>query len=172
MANEPGQAWAERRVIIALAGSVAQRRAHQPSPAGWKRMLSSEQATCFHEAGHAVAAYALGWHAYLMTIDPPPLVVETGASVSAYCSTGTKPECPGGAKPTGVMNSDRRTAAMFCLVMGGNWKGALRCLRTLRATAADLVERNWESVKFLAYELEHCRQLDQAQIANILKDRG
>lgn len=169
MSNEPGRAWAEKRVIIALAGSIAQRRAHQGSAAGWKRMLSPEQSTCFHEAGHAVVAHALGWHAYELTLEPDPaLTVETGASVSAYCSTGTKPECPGGAKTTGVMNSDRRTAAMFCVVIGGDWKGALRCLRALRATAAELVERNWLSIGYLAFELERCRTLNQDRIAVIL----
>jgi len=52
--------------------------------------------------------------------------------------------------------------------MGGSWKGALGCLRTLRAAAAELVERHWEDLKFLAYDLETRRLLDQRRIAQLL----
>jgi hypothetical protein len=114
-------------------------------------------------------AHALGWYCYELTLDPDPaLKVETGAQVLAYCSTGAKPQSPASGELRGVLDSDRHTAATICVVMAGDWRGALGRLRVLRAATRDLIERNWESIRFLAYELEFCRRLDQDQIENIL----
>ena len=158
----------ERRVIVSLAGSIGERRTVEPDSLGWRRVVSRAQSTCIHEAAHAVVARALGWHVYELNLDPDPsLRDQTGAPVMAYASTGRKPE-RSKAPPDGVINSDRRTAALLCFARAGDWKGAVRLIHEFRAAAADLIERNWLMVTCLASELEFHRRLDQGHIARIL----
>lgn len=154
--------------MISLAGRIAERMALQPDDQGWRRMRSPEQATCFHEAGHITVGVAVGWHPYELNLDPESLKVETGAPVLAYASIGRSPDPPKRQGSYGVMNSDRRTSAQFCLLMSGSWKGALKQLRTLKAATRDLVEQNWSTIRHLAYELERSRRLDQNQIAELI----
>lgn len=166
--DTPTWTRAERQVIISLAGRIAERRALQPDGQGWRRMLSHKQLESFHEAGHAAVAHALGWHCYEINLDPDPeLTTASGAPILAYASTGPKPE-RSNSKKSEILQSDERTAALFCLTMAGNWKHALRHLHVLRATAKDLVERNWNGVRSLASELELRRRIYQDRIASIL----
>lgn len=168
--NTPSLSWGEENVIISLAGRIAEHRALRPNAQGWRPLLSREQLTCFHESGHAAVAHALGWHSYEVTIDvDPTLKAENGGTILGYASIGVKPQQAANAKITGTINTDCRKAATFCLLMGGNWKGALRHVHAFRAAARDLVERNWAGITFLAWELEFRRRIGQERIASVLE---
>lgn len=163
--------WAARRIMIALAGRIGERRALRGSEPGWVRVLTPQQLICHHEAAHGVVAVLLGWHVYELNLHPDPaLKVETGAPVLAFCSTGTKAERP--VCNDCVWNSDGRTVALFSLLAApapGGWLGAIRVIHKLRAEVAGLIEKYWFEITVLAWELERHGELDREQIRIILR---
>src|SRR5580698_4689795 len=68
--TDDGHAHARAEVIATLGGPVAQRMALCGSEPGFRRRLTREQVVAFHEAGHIVAAAALGRYFYHVTIVP------------------------------------------------------------------------------------------------------
>jgi hypothetical protein len=159
--------WAEKQIIVSLAGVAAERRALQKSESGWEPNFTPVQLICFHESSHATVARSFDWHAHELNIDPPPgLTVERGRAILAYCAF-SKPQHPAG-NLIEPRESDRRTVAKYALVMVGDWKGAVRCIHLLRAATRAAVETNWKCIWDLAWELHWRRRLNHEQIEKIL----
>lgn len=173
-----GRAWAERTVIIAAAGRVGERRARQGGAPGWHQFRTGQESVAIHEASHAVVAAHFGQQIYELSMVPNELETKSSSrSVQshrslAFCCYGAAPFRPMNAEVAGGIRSDRTVIAELGVALGDfNWRGGLRCIRSLKARTTELVEQNWELICGLAAELRCSGQLDQAQIAVIL-ERG
>ena len=175
-----GRAWAERTVIIAAAGRIGERRARQEGEGGWCRCRwpTRTESVSIHEAAHAVVAAHFGQQVYELSMAPNELKAKSSSrSVQshrslAFCYYGVAPFMAMSAEVAGGIRSDRTVIAELGLALGDfNWRGGLRCIRSLKARTTELVEQNWELISGLAAELRCSGQLDQAQIAVIL-ERG
>lgn len=170
-AGDPSRKRAEEQAIILLAGNAAARRAGRGSEPGWRRQLTRDQHTAFHEAGHAVAAVVAGEYAYGLSI-VPRLDIKIGESCvlggfahHGHARTHDKPlEAPVSPRP------DIDSAAGLCCLLAPTfaWRDGLAVYRALKARTEALIEDHWHSVKLLAIELNQRKELDQEQIERIL----
>src|SRR5450759_1974083 len=97
MTPEETRRWAERQVLVSLAGNSAARRAVQGSGPEWRRMRPKEELAAFHEAGHAVVAHLLGLCVWELSIVPNEFKVGRTQHAAGYALTAEKgkprPKC-------------------------------------------------------------------------------
>jgi hypothetical protein len=169
-----GRAWAEKQVVISLAGKAAERLARRGSEPGWQRWLSKEQRVATHEAGHALAAIAAERFVYQLSIvaDESVTIQKTG-HLGGFAQHGPQPLLPGEEPPPvrKHMTTDFFQAAILCRLLAPDpgWKATLKEVRRLRKTTDALLAANMPIVEILAAQLNRRKKLDQRQIEAILK---
>lgn len=165
----------EADVLRTLAGPIAERRA-MDGGGGFRRWLSWDQSCAYHEAGHLVIAWALGFHPWQASIKPDPTVKIGAGFVGGFASAGITKEPVLDLPPGSKLETDRQSVARTCLVLAlreekRGWRGAVRVMNRLRLQARDLVEQYWAGITILAIALQQHGELDRAQIERILKPR-
>jgi hypothetical protein len=169
-----GRAWAEKQVIISLAGKAAERLARRGSEPGWQRWLSREQRIALHEAGHAVIAIAAERFVYQLSIVADKSVtIQKTSYLAGFAQHGTEPLLPGEEPPPvrKHMKTDFFQAAILCRLLAPDpgWKSTLKEVRRLREKTEGLLAANMPIVEILAAQLTRRKHLDQAQIEKVLK---
>src|SRR5689334_11457217 len=84
------------RGVLAFAGPLAQRRSKRHDEAGWALDLWPELERAIHEAGHAIAAAALGSVVHELSIVPRPDVLSGGGRfyLAGFCLCSAHHEIP------------------------------------------------------------------------------
>jgi hypothetical protein len=176
--GECSRVWAEKQVLIALAGNIAEH--HHGTDPGWQRWRSADQLKAIHESAHAVVAHVLQWTVFEVSIVPDPTVrVGKGEMFHSggFTSWGSTPHAKAtssGGRSAGRCMSDREWAVALCGLLSGSisgdvsWRAVLRSARTLRGKTQRLVAVHWPLILKLAEQLEKRKQLDQAEISAIL----
>lgn len=162
----------ENMAVISLAGKCAERRAKQGSGPGWKRLRTPAELVAHHEAAHAVVARALGNVVYeISTVPQMDVECGRGHHVGGFCRYGESPEPAPSGPGEHVWESDRRTAAKYCMILGAkpmSWRSALRLAKQIKARTRDLVEAHWRTITMLADVLAFKPEVGQAEIARML----
>jgi hypothetical protein len=160
----------EEDAVIDLAGRAAQRRAQRPDAEGWCRWPSLHESVCFHEAGHAIVAAALGrfpqW-----AIAAKPEISRGRVVFNGRAHIGNSPEQGAETVPTlegnALLESDFTKAARFCKFMSE--RGWLSYMRTLYQRADAILEAHWPAVKILAIELREKGTVHRPDIEDIMR---
>jgi hypothetical protein len=171
-----GELWAQREVLVALAGPSAQRKARQTlAPLSWELEKS------YHEAGHSLIALKLQMFVWEVSIIPDreSKIGKNGNHQEGLTRYGyvrrdevpieTKTEEL--SKPRRVQESDHRIAARYCLLLGQScsWRDGVRTYHQLRARADELVDKYWIQIVALGGELRRHWILDEIQIREIIR---
>lgn len=164
---ETSEDWRESvsvpEIIIALAGRCAEHRARHPDRDGWRRQRDPEELVSIHEAGHVVAAVAVGRHQNGAAIE---MTTNGCRGIAEHSHTALLKEAPD--HPTferfDELLPDFRKATAFAQLSVG-MTGWLRYLRTLWLRTDDILDRHWLAVKMLASEIRTTRTVrrDRAQ---------
>ena len=155
--------------MVSLAGPLAERRARRGSEPGWVRMLSEERRIAVHEAGHAICALVCEKYVIELTIIPDPEKKSLGHCL--YSRDADFRRDPNETKT--VSTRDRTEAARYAWLLTSwppdppYWKAVLGTVRMLRATAAQILDRNWVFVIALADALQQRRALSREELAEI-----
>lgn len=153
-------------IMITLAGHCAVARARRPDRDGWRRQLDAEGLVSIHEAGHAIAAVALGQHQNGAAIEK----TENGCRGIAEHAGTILPE---GARdhPTferfDELLPDIRKATAYAKLAVGS-PGWLAYLRTLWLRTDDVLGQHWLAVKMLALELQQTGTVRRDRAQEIL----
>lgn len=170
-----GERWIQREVLVALAGPSAQRKARQTlAPLSW------ELEKAMHEAGHSVIALKLDLFPWEVSIIPDREIKigkngyhQEGLARYGYVPRDEVPietKTEDLSKSRRVQESDRRTAARYCLVLGQScsWRDGMRTYRKLRANTDQLVNKYWIQIVALGGELRRHWILDDSDIREII----
>lgn len=139
-------------IMITLAGHCAVARARRPDRDGWRRQLGAEELVSIHEAGHAVAAVAVGHHQNGAAIER----TENGCrGIAEHSETMLRPEARD--HPTfehfdELLPDFRKATAYAKLAVGST--GWLAYLRALWLRTDAILGQHWLAVKMLAFELQ------------------
>jgi hypothetical protein len=165
----------ERLVMHAMAGDLATNRAGlgEERYPWWQVWLHG--GAPFHEAGHCVVGWALGWTPYRVDIIARPELKFGDWSVRGVAQSGYDPEPPADLTLSPNLKPDRRSIAENCLVLGlaerssgPLWRGAVRAYHRLQAQTRELIEQHWPLIISVAEELTKHQELDHRALARIL----
>jgi len=169
-------AFAREEGIIVLAGKVAEKRALRGSEPGWRRWRRAEELRAFHEAGHAIAAIAMGQYVYLLNIVPDPsrLVGKGNQIQGGIAWTGRKPGVVTDLSapwPKSQGDASKAIAIAWGVAEEATWRSILGVVRRWQAEAAQIVERHWYVVMALAEALEERKTLSASEVAAVVGPR-
>lgn len=162
------RAWIDAQILIALAGRCATRRARRPDGEGWVRSWSDFELLCIHEAGHTVAAAALGLYPQWVAVGKPETVpggtlFRGRASASDSEEPEDEPSLPDG---RGKTDFQRVAALSKALCPGGGWLGYAR---GLWKACDSLLGDRWRALRILSIELSDKGVVRRADIEDILR---
>jgi hypothetical protein len=159
----------DAQILICLGGRCATRRARRPDREGWVRTWSDFELLCMHEAGHVVAAAAVGFSPKWVIVGKPERV--PGGTLfrgraSASDSDNPDSEQPSLADVPGETDFQRVTALCKVMCPGGGWLGYARGLWKACDT---LLGDRWRAVRILAIELGDKGVVRRADIEDVLQ---
>jgi hypothetical protein len=162
----------EAKVIIALAGQRAVKRALSRHSPGWVRHLAADEETALHEAGHIIAAWAFGRTIYFASIRPPD--VKTGHRVKGFIHYGRQPSSSTDPDCWSERETDRREAVRLAYALTpapAHWRAIRATLRRLQERCDELIVEHWGHACVLADALQRQGTLDQQQIEAMVRPR-
>jgi hypothetical protein len=153
----------EKKVVVAMAGKIAESRSLRGASPGWIRFRTDEQRVAIHEAAHAVIAMVFGLYVYSASVEPDA----ASAGRVVYGFRPARPHWP----EIEQVHDDRKSVALMCWALVGcsGWRQALQRVRVLRVRTAELVDEHWPAIVELAGELIRRVELSQTEIADLLR---
>lgn len=161
------------QAVIAAAGPAAQRLAGRPRD-GWVPVFTRDRAKAIHEAGHAIAAIALGQYVLELSIVPRPercLPANPQYFEGGHCTSSRNPDpLPSQSRPP---VRDRSSLARWAWLLtpfgapGPRWKRVRETVRMLQRQATAIVETHWIRIMALACELERRKVLGRPEIERV-----
>jgi hypothetical protein len=169
----------EDRIVVALAGKAAERRANKRDAAGFRPYWERVDLFAIHESGHVCAAIALGQCAQSVTIDKGECrnqVFTDGTNSRGFAVLGP-PASPESASPemgrtegrSGQETDERAAAGMAYVLSTTGWRGALVIIHEMRTRADILIDGEWQKVTSLAAELRRRGTLNRREILDVLE---
>jgi hypothetical protein len=176
VAKSDAERYFVTRGLAALAGNIAEKRAHRRNGDGWAIFLTPEAARSYHEAGHAVTAMVGGLFVLRASIVPDP-GIRIGQGFSGGHVVYSRTPADGPVRPPAETHGDHSQAARAAWLLTPfdaprpRWRHVLGTARALRLQAFQIVEQNWLFIAALACELQRTREMDRAAIERIVLGR-
>jgi len=161
----------ERRIIVSLAGKVAEKLCLRGSEPGCMRHRTNRQRTAFHEAGHLIAARTIGLTVCALTVAPPDIRVGT-RRLAGYMAFSEFEPSSGTTIVPDHQQAARQAFALLGIQNGKwpDWRLVRQYLREARVRTEALLSANWQLVDWFATELVRRKGLSAEEIERVWAD--